>query len=183
MSVKEAFASMAQSILKMIAKMIAEMIAFRIVSSFLGAFFPTSAAFTSAGGISASGVAGGMPEPVNPLIDPSGRTGGIFKPMGYAAGGIARGRDAGYPAILHGTEAVVPLPNGNAIPVEMRGNNQSNNVVVNVNIDGNGNAQQNSAGGDSQQGVNLGKAIAAAVQKELQNQKRSGGILSPYGAA
>ena len=31
--------------------------------------------------------------------------------------------------------------------------------------------------------ANLGNAIAAAVQRELQNQKRSGGILNPYGAA
>ena len=29
----------------------------------------------------------------------------------------------------------------------------------------------------------LGNAIAKAVQIELQNQKRAGGILSPYGAA
>ena len=31
--------------------------------------------------------------------------------------------------------------------------------------------------------VKLGNIIAKAVQEELQNQKRSGGILSPYGAA
>ena len=38
--------------------------------------------------------------------------GGITEdPRGYSRGGIARGREAGYPAILHGTEAVVPLPN------------------------------------------------------------------------
>ena len=29
----------------------------------------------------------------------------------------------------------------------------------------------------------LGRAIAGAVQAELQTQKRSGGILNPYGAA
>ena len=38
-----------------------------------------------------------------------GRHGGVFKE--YSTGGIARGTNAGYPAILHGTEAVVPLPN------------------------------------------------------------------------
>lgn len=35
-------------------------------------------------------------------------------------GGIADGPDSGYPATLHGTEAVVPLPNGRSIPVELQ---------------------------------------------------------------
>ena len=112
------------------------------------------------------------------------RTGGMFEPTpGYATGGIARGRDAGYPAILHGTEAVVPLPNGKSIPVEMKnGGGQTNNVVVNVNMESGGGAQQSTQQQSGQQ-ENLGKAIAVAVQQELQNQKRSGGILNPYGAA
>jgi hypothetical protein len=36
-------------------------------------------------------------------------------------GGIASGPDSGYPATLHGTEAVVPLPDGKTIPVEIKG--------------------------------------------------------------
>ena len=36
-----------------------------------------------------------------------------------ARGGIARGPDTGYAATLHGTEAVVPLPDGRAIPVKI----------------------------------------------------------------
>ena len=112
------------------------------------------------------------------------RTGGMFEPTpGYATGGIARGREAGYPAILHGTEAVVPLPNGKSIPVEMKnGTGQQNNVTVNVSIDSDGNAQQSTAS-SGQQGADIGNLIAAAVQKELQNQKRAGGILNPYGTA
>jgi hypothetical protein len=38
---------------------------------------------------------------------------------GMATGGIAVGPDSGYPMELHGTEAVVPLPDGRSIPVEM----------------------------------------------------------------
>jgi hypothetical protein len=63
-----------------------------------------------------------------------------------------------------------------------KGSGQTNNVTVNVNVDSNGNAQQNTSA-TQQQGANLGKAISLAVQKELQNQKRSGGILNPYGVA
>ena len=40
-----------------------------------------------------------------------------YKPS-MASGGIASGPRSGYSATLHGTEAVVPLPNGKSIPVE-----------------------------------------------------------------
>ncbi|NDG30641.1 hypothetical protein EB118_11290 [bacterium] len=36
-----------------------------------------------------------------------------------ATGAVLSGPDSGYPAILHGTEAVVPLPDGRSIPVDL----------------------------------------------------------------
>jgi hypothetical protein len=39
---------------------------------------------------------------------------------GYATGGIAKGPQSGYPTTLHGTEAVVPLPDGKTIPVSVK---------------------------------------------------------------
>ena len=109
--------------------------------------------------------------------------GGITPKVGYASGGIARGPNSGYAAVLHGNEAVVPLPDGNKIPVDLKGagSSQQNNVTVNVSIDGNGTTSQR-ANGD-QQGMDLGKVIANAVQTELMNQKRAGGILSPHGVS
>ena len=81
--------------------------------------------------------------------------------------------------MLHGTEAVVPLPNGRSIPVEMSGGGaQTNNVSVNVNVNNDGSAETKTEG-DSKE---MGRAIAAAVQRELQSQKRPGGLLSPYGS-
>jgi hypothetical protein len=38
---------------------------------------------------------------------------------GFANGGIAEGPKSGYPATLHGTEAVVPLSDNRSIPVSM----------------------------------------------------------------
>jgi hypothetical protein len=108
------------------------------------------------------------------------RYGGILSPPGYATGGVARGSQAGYPAILHGTEAVIPLPNGKSIPVEMKGGaGNINNIVVNVSSEG----QTSTTGSTGPDMDKMGNAIAQAVQVELQNQKRSGGILNPYGAA
>ena len=118
------------------------------------------------------------------------RTGGIAssgkKMSGYSDGGVAKGRQAGYPVMLHGTEAVVPLPNGKSIPVEMAGTGgggmQENNVSVNVVMNNDGNTQSDSKQ-DNQEIARFGKNIASAVQEEIKKQKRSGGMLSPYGVA
>lgn len=153
---------------------------FKTIGNDLGSIF--SSIFSA---FSGSGTGGGFLSTIGTLV------GGFF---GMANGGYARG---GFRAFANGgmvnkptlglvgegkyNEAIVPLPDGKSIPVMMKGA-QSNNVVVNVNIDSNGNAQQNGTA-DNAQGMNLGNAIAAAVQKEMQNQKRSGGILNPYGVA
>ena len=164
MSAKEAFASMAKSILADLAKMIIKMLVVKMIQDSLGT--------TSFGKFLQ----------VDKL---TARSGGVFdngkKKDGYSSGGIASGSQGGYPAILHGTEAVVPLPNGNSIPVEMNGSaGQVNNIVINIDEKGNSSSQSAGADVDSE---GLAKAVAKAVQDELHNQKRSGGILSPYGAA
>jgi hypothetical protein len=53
------------------------------------------------------------------------RDGGVMSRHGrsYAGGGVASGPNSGYGATLHGTEAVVPLPNNRTIPVELSGKN------------------------------------------------------------
>ena len=38
----------------------------------------------------------------------------------FADGGISYGSLSGYPAMLHGTEAIIPLPNGRTLPVELK---------------------------------------------------------------
>jgi len=43
----------------------------------------------------------------------------------FAKGGIASGPTTGFPAMLHGTEAVVPLPDGKALPVNLDLGNSS----------------------------------------------------------
>ena len=105
-------------------------------------------------------------------------TGGVI-PM--AAGGIAMrkystGGIATQPTYLVGegkyNEAVVPLPDGRTIPVEMRGG-AGNNITVNVDANG---GQQTTM--DGEQGAALGKAIAATVMETIQREKRPGGVLS-----
>ena len=137
------------------------------------------------GPVEAAGyIKGGGQESFARMMPGEMRYGGVSsngkKLQGYATGGVARGSTSGYPATLHGTEAVVPLPNGRAIPVDMKDSGATNNnIVVNISTDG----QSSNKGSTGPDMDKLGGAVAAAVQVELQNQKRSGGILNPYGAA
>ena len=174
MSAKEAFAQMAKSILAQIAKMIIQMMIFRAISSFatMGA-----GAGAGAGAAGAGATAAPLPPPM------FARRGGMFE--SYATGGIARGRQSGYPAMLHGTEAVVPLGTGKkAIPVEFTGKRgmggDVNNINITVSTDG---STRQEEGDGNKQSRELGRVISMAVQEELHKQKRPGGILSPLGAA
>ena len=158
---KTAFADMARSMLAMLAKIIAQEMALKLVRTVLpGLGFAD-------GGITPEYAKGGY-------TSPSRR---------YARGGTARGPQSGYNAVLHGNEAVVPLPDNRSIPVTLNGaGGQNNNVVVNVSMDGQGGGQQSSQS-NSEMGKNIGAMVASAVQEELQSQKRSGGILNPYGVS
>lgn len=49
-----------------------------------------------------------------------------------ARGGIASGPESGYPATLHGDEAVVPLPDGRTIPVNLDPENLSTSITRNI---------------------------------------------------
>lgn len=49
----------------------------------------------------------------------------VAEGAGFADGGISTGPTTGYPTILHGTEAVVPLPDNKSIPVKLEGSLQT----------------------------------------------------------
>ncbi len=104
------------------------------------------------------------------------RQGGIMSKHGrsYSQGGVASGPTSGYGAILHGREAVIPLPNGRSIPVDMgKGSGMTNNTNITVNIDDSG----SSTTVDSDAGAQLGNVINAVVQDRLEKEMRPGGIL------
>ena len=190
-TIKEAFLNMTRMVLQALAQIIAQMIAVRIMQAIIGMTQFGGAAKVDA--ISMDAMGNGMGSQMGSGALGGGgavrmsRYGGMYdakgKSMpGYATGGIARGPDSGYPVMMHGAEAIVPLPNGKSIPVDMKGAGQQNNVTVNVSVDSNGNATQDTQA-DSNSSQRLGTMIAGAVQKELHNQKRAGGILNPMGAS
>ncbi len=96
---------------------------------------------------------------------------GIFSNLtGFANGGRP---PVGKPSIVgeKGPEIFVPSTAGTIIPNNMMGSS-TNNVVVNVDASG------TSVEGDKDRSRELGRVIAAAVQSEIIEQKRAGGLLA-----
>ena len=108
---------------------------------------------------------------------PAGRDGGVMNNgyRSFSGGGVSDGPSSGYGAVLHGKEAVVPLPNNRSIPVEMKGkNNGPVNTTINVNMaDGSSNTTS-----DEETGKQFAQAINMAVLEEIGKQQRPGGLLS-----
>jgi hypothetical protein len=108
---------------------------------------------------------------------PVGRDGGIMSGgyKSFAGGGVSDGPNSGYGAVLHGKEAVVPLPNNRSIPVEMKGkNNGPVNTTINVNMaDGSSNTTS-----DEETGKEFAQAVNMAVLEEIGKQQRPGGLLA-----
>jgi len=96
-------------------------------------------------------------------------TGGLFKFLGFANGGRP---PVGRPSVVgeRGPELFVPDSSGTIIPNHELGG--STNVVVNVDASG------SSVEGDEQQSRELGRLISVAVQSEIIQQKRPGGLLA-----
>ena len=95
---------------------------------------------------------------------------GIGKFLGFANGGRP---PVGRPSIVgeRGPELFVPSTAGQIIPNNKMGGT-TNNIVVNVDASG------SSVEGDDNAGKQLGRLIAVAVQSELIQQKRPGGLLT-----
>jgi len=92
----------------------------------------------------------------------------------FAANGGPVGRRNPYIVGERGPELFVPNQSGNIIPNhDLAGiGGGATNIVVNVDASG------SSVEGDEQQGRELGRLISVAVQSELIQQKRPGGLLS-----
>jgi len=93
--------------------------------------------------------------------------------VGLAANGGPVGMRKPYIVGERGPELFVPNQSGNIIPNhDLAGVGGGTNIVVNVDASG------SSIEGDEQQGRELGRLISVAVQSELVQQKRPGGLLA-----
>ena len=108
------------------------------------------------------------------LFSTFGGATGLFKNLPtFAAGGRP---PVGRPSLIgeKGPELFIPSSAGTIIPNDkLSGGGLTNNIVVNVNVEGGVDSQ----GGD-EDGRQLGRLIAVAVQSEIVQQKRAGGLLA-----
>ena len=70
-----------------------------------------------------------------------------------------------------GAEAILPLKRGRSGNLGVEASGGATNIVVNVDASG------SSVQGDDNQGNQLGRVLAGAIQNELIVQKRPGGLL------
>ena len=110
-------------------------------------------------------------------------------PIEYANGGIAYG---GFTAFANGgmvtgptmglvgegryNEAIVPLPDGKSIPVQLAGGDGGNQIISNITVNvNNGQAQSNATGSNSSE---MGRKIEGAVKQVIVGELRPGGLLA-----
>jgi tape measure domain-containing protein len=174
MTVQEAFAGLFQSIADRFADMVAEMIArwleAQLIKGFLSLFpgaAPAAEASQAVLRFANGGVAsGGFQAFANGGIASGGFT-------AFANGGMVTGPTMGLVGEGRYNEAIVPLPDGKSIPVELAGGGSSSPTVI-VNVDAKGSQVE----GNEQNANQLGRVISAAVQTELIKQQRPGGLLA-----
>lgn len=179
MTAQEALASFFQNIgnyfVDMVAKMIAEWAKTQVIQGFQSLLGGLGGMFGGGGGGLGS-VASNMDKyaPLSEFATGGIATGGF---RAFASGGIVTGPTLGLIGEGRYNEAVIPLPDGKSVPVDLgglSGGMSSGPITVNVSVDAKGTEVQ----GDNGQGAALGRAIAASVQAELIKQKRPGGLLA-----
>jgi cell wall-associated NlpC family hydrolase len=166
------FQSIADSFADMVAKMIAEWLKAQLIKGFMS-LFPGGSALAGLNPTAAGGDWMGAVDRMNPTA--AYANGGIAAGgfTAFANGGMVTGPTMGLVGEGRYNEAIVPLPDGKSIPVELAGGGSSSPTVI-VNVDAKGSQVE----GNEQNANQLGRVISAAVQTELIKQQRPGGLLA-----
>ena len=154
------FKSVGEAFLKMAAQMIAKLIVIKLLKTAIGLF----------GG-------GGDELPTDSFAGVNNNVLDSVLPTGeFAKGGIVTGPTNALIGEGGMNEAVVPLPNGRSIPVDMGKGGGAGNVQTNitVNVDQGGQTDTQTTGDNANK---LGKAIDSAVKRVIMDERRVGGLL------
>ena len=190
MTVQQALAGMFQRIADSFADMAAQMIAeyvrmqaLGLLKTIFGAVAGGLGSGLSAGGLPGSTLEGGF---ANPALDAYiGAKGGVapggwqpFPVAAFANGGMVTGPTLGLVGEGRYNEAIIPLPDGKSVPVQLSGAAGGNaapistSIVVNVK---NGQAESQMSGN---QGNQLARELEGAVRQVILKESRPGGLIS-----
>jgi tape measure domain-containing protein len=185
------FQSLADSFADMVSKMIAEYMKMALIKGIMSLIPGLGAVAGGLGGGLSGGLSSGFSAGSASAIDTgaAGWGAAFNTPLKFANGGIASG---GFRAFANGgivtgptlglvgegryNEAVIPLPDGKSVPVDLggaMGGNITSNIVVNVSSDG----KVSSAGGGAD-AAGFGRKLEGAVKQVIVGELRPGGLLS-----
>ena len=188
MTAREALAGMFQSVADHFADMVAQMIAEYLKMALIKGIMSI---IGGAAGALGGGLSSGFNAGTSSAID-TGATGwanSFATPLKFANGGITPG---GFTAFANGgvvtgptlglvgegryNEAVIPLPDGKSVPVQLSGGDGGNQVNTNITVNvSNGQAQSNATGSNSSE---LGRKLEGAVKQVIVGELRPGGLLA-----
>jgi hypothetical protein len=172
------FQSVADSFADMVAKMIAEYLKMALIKGIM-ALIPGLGA-GAGGGLSNLSAPASINNPLGDLtgIGATYANGGIA-PGGFTAfanGGVVTGPTLGLVGEGRYNEAVIPLPDGKSVPVQLSGGDGGNQINSNITVNvSNGQAQSNATGSNSSE---LGRKIEGAVKQVIVGELRPGGLLA-----
>lgn len=166
---KKSFADFARAIIADIARILVRAQITGPLANLLSTAFTGSTAAASSVNIGSASLGSSFSSASNYSLP----VGSIGKPM--ATGGIVDKPTLAYIGEGRFNEAVVPLPDGRRIPVEMKGKN-GGDVAVNVTV--NAQTGETETKGNDDKMARLGQVISASVRAEILNQKRAGGLLA-----
>jgi tape measure domain-containing protein len=187
------FNNIAEAFADMVARMLADWIKMQILQQTPSLFNRVSgltsaaapAATTATGGLNAvtstvaPAIAPAITPAIAPAIGPQELQGLPFSqqiiPGRYANGGIVTGPTLGLVGEGRFNEAIVPLPDGRSIPVDLGGGAGNVQSSIVINIDSNGNTQSDGAGANASA---FGRKIEGAVKQVIVNELRPGGVLA-----
>ena len=180
-ALSQMFQSIASSFMDMVAQMIASWIkaqAVKGITSLIGMIIPGFGASPDAG-LSNLNAPASINNPLGVMPVQANAKGGILAGgfRAFASGGVVTGPTLGLVGEGRYNEAVIPLPDGKSVPVDLGGagggGQITSNIVVNVNSDGQSQSQQSGNGS-----AELGKKIEGAVKQVIVGELRPGGLLA-----
>ena len=129
-------------------------------------------------GPSLPGAAGPTPPKLGPAFANGGIAFGGF--TAFAEGGVVTGPTLGLVGEGRYNEAVIPLPDGKSVPVQLAGGTEGATAPINTNIVVNVKNGQSDSQVTGNQGNQLGREIEGAVRQVILKEIRPGGII--YGS-